>query len=135
MKKEEVLADVEKLMHDIDYCMGKFVLARMNRDEDGVRYAHSSMESLMVGSLQELTFLVDYIKDLYEVGDLDKVYENQDKVQYRHGYDKGKHEILTELEKFVQDKEFDFAKKEILLWITKRKKRNNYGRNTFSDRR
>ena len=62
MTKKELLKRIETLMYEIDYCNRKFVLARMNCDEDGVQYAHAAMESLQVRALQELTFVADYFR-------------------------------------------------------------------------
>ena len=117
MKKEEVLKSVGKLVKDINHWTGELVVARGKRDENGIRYAHWAMESLMVAAHQELTFFAEYIGEMKDDFDLEDVYKNVDEVQYQRGYDKGKREILTELENFVQDKSCKISTDAILNWI------------------
>ena len=63
MDKREVINTATKLICDIDKCIEDIVLARLKRDAQAEGRAMFLMESLMVGSMQELSFLRDYIEE------------------------------------------------------------------------
>lgn len=117
MKKEEVQKSVGKLVKDINHWTGELVAARGKRDEDSISYAHWAMESLLVASKQELTFLAEYIGEMKDDFDLEEAYKNVDEVQFQRGYKKGKREILTELDIMIRNTSFGDVEGEILKWI------------------
>lgn len=63
MDKREVIVSANKLICDIDKCIEDIVSARLERDAQAEARAMFLMESLMVGSMQELSFLRDYIRE------------------------------------------------------------------------
>lgn len=66
MDKQKVIEDIGTLVCEIDECISDIVLARLNKDAQQEGRALFKMESLMVGSMQELSFLRDYIEDNVE---------------------------------------------------------------------
>lgn len=64
MNKKEVIDSANRLICDIDKCIEDIVSARLERDAQAEGRAMFLMESLMVGSMQELSFLRDYIEDM-----------------------------------------------------------------------
>ena len=63
MKKIDVIVSANKLICDIDKCIEDIVSARLKKDAQAEGRAMFLMESLMVGSMQELSFLRDYIEE------------------------------------------------------------------------
>ena len=63
MSKEKILEDIQSLIQDITKCEVVLVKARAMNNPIGVANAQHRMESLMVASHQELSFLYDYIKE------------------------------------------------------------------------
>lgn len=68
MKKEDVLKSIELLTSEIDENIALTVKARLNKDEGEEKRQSIRRETLINDSMQELTFLYDYI--LEKVGDL-----------------------------------------------------------------
>ena len=66
MDKERVIDSIDKLIRDIDKCIDAIISARLKKDEHAEWRALFCMESLMVSSMQELSFLRDYIEDKVE---------------------------------------------------------------------
>jgi len=64
MDKKEVINSANRLICDIDKCIEDIVSARLKKDALAEGRAMFLMESLMVGSMQELSFLRDYIEDM-----------------------------------------------------------------------
>jgi hypothetical protein len=63
MEKKDIIISSEILYRDIDKCISDLIQARAFHDpiqEEGVRIR---MESLMVGTMQQLDCIIDYLKD------------------------------------------------------------------------
>lgn len=63
MTKQEVLNSIDKLCKQCDEVTGGIVLARLTQDDAKAAHVRWKMESLIVASQQELTFLSDYINE------------------------------------------------------------------------
>ena len=63
MNKKIVIESIGMLIREIDACIESIVSARLNKDAQQEGRALFKMESLMVGSMQELSFLRDYIEE------------------------------------------------------------------------
>ena len=64
VKKQDngrLLASVDKLYKDIDKCITDLVSARINKDVFADGRALFTMESLMVATLQELSYIHDFL--------------------------------------------------------------------------
>lgn len=64
MTKQEVLDDISSLYFRIDGCISALIAARLSKDDCAEADAIFEMETLLVDSQQELSFLRDYIKAL-----------------------------------------------------------------------
>ena len=63
MEKKDIIISSEILYRDIDKCISDLLQARAFHDsiqEEGVRIR---MESLMVGTMQQLDCIIDYLKE------------------------------------------------------------------------
>lgn len=63
MEKKDIIISSEILYRDIDKCISDLIQARAFHDpiqEEGVRIR---MESLMVGAMQQLDCIIDYLKE------------------------------------------------------------------------
>lgn len=63
MEKKDIIISSEILYRDIDKCISDLIQARAFHDpiqEEGVRIR---MESLMVGTMQQLDCIIDYLKE------------------------------------------------------------------------
>lgn len=63
MTKNEILNECTSLYHDIDTCITNLVKARLNNDSKSEQKAYFEMEKLMIGTLQDLTVIMDYIEN------------------------------------------------------------------------
>ena len=63
-KKEKVLESVRNLYDEIDMCIGNLVLSRINHDEKMEGMMISQMETLLVQSQQEFSYLYHFINDM-----------------------------------------------------------------------
>ncbi len=63
MDKKIVIESIGMLIREIDACIEDIVTARLDKDAQQEGRALFKMESLMVGSMQELSFLRDYIEE------------------------------------------------------------------------
>jgi hypothetical protein len=63
MNKNEILNECTLLYHDIDKCITNLVKARLNNDSSLEQKTCFEMEKLMIGTLQDLTVIMDYIEN------------------------------------------------------------------------
>ena len=63
---ERLIISVSKLHDDIDLCIGDLVKSRLNKDEVAEGKAMAQMESLMVSSQQEFSYIRDYLQELHD---------------------------------------------------------------------
>ena len=63
-EKEKVLESVKDLHNEIDQCIGDLVKARINHDEKMEGMMISQMETLLVQSQQEFSYLYQIINDM-----------------------------------------------------------------------
>jgi hypothetical protein len=63
MNKNEILNECTSLYRDIDKCITNLVKARLNNDSSLEQKAYFEMEKLMIGTLQDLTVIMDYIEN------------------------------------------------------------------------
>lgn len=61
---ERLINSVTKLHDDIDTCIGDLVKSRLNKDEVSEGKAIAQMESLMVSSQQEFSYIRDYLTEI-----------------------------------------------------------------------
>lgn len=66
-EKEKVLKSVKNLRNEIDQCIGDLVKARINHDEKMEGMMISQMETLLVQSQQEFSYLHSFIKHIDDV--------------------------------------------------------------------
>lgn len=66
-EKEKVLKSVRNLHDEIDMCIGNLVNSRINHDEKMEGMMISQMETLLVQSLQEFSYLHSFIKLIDDV--------------------------------------------------------------------
>ena len=66
MKKEDVLKSIDLLTSEIDENIALTVNARLNKDEEEEKRQAIRRETLINDSMQELTFLYDYILEKVE---------------------------------------------------------------------
>lgn len=64
-EKEKVLESVRNLHDEIDMCIGNLVNSRINHDEKMEGMMISQMETLLVQSQQEFSYLYHFINDMY----------------------------------------------------------------------
>lgn len=62
-EKEKVLKSVGNLYNEIDMCIGELVKARLNHDKMTEGMMISQMETLLVQSQQEFSYLYHFIND------------------------------------------------------------------------
>ena len=62
MTKNEVLDSTLGLVQSIDGSISALIAARLSKDGDAENDAVFQMETLLVDSQQQLSFLIDYIK-------------------------------------------------------------------------
>lgn len=63
-EKEKVLKSVGNLYNEIDMCIGELVKARLNHDKITEGMMISQMETLLVQSQQEFSYLYHFINDM-----------------------------------------------------------------------
>ena len=63
-EKEKVLKSVRTLHDEIDMCIGNLVISRINHDEKMEGMMISQMETLLVQSQQEFSYLYSFIDDI-----------------------------------------------------------------------
>lgn len=63
-EKEKVLKSVGNLHNEIDMCIGELVKARLNHDKITEGMMISQMETLLVQSQQEFSYLYHFINDM-----------------------------------------------------------------------
>ena len=63
-EKEKVLTSVRTLHDEIDMCIGNLVNSRINHDEKMEGMMISQMETLLVQSQQEFSYLYSFIDDI-----------------------------------------------------------------------
>ena len=63
MNKNEILNECATLYQDIDKCITNLIKARLNDDSKSEQKAFFEMEKLMIGTLQDLTVIIDYIEN------------------------------------------------------------------------
>ena len=63
-EKEKVLKSVGNLYNEIDMCIGELVKARLNHDKMTEGMMISQMETLLVQSQQEFSYLYHFINDM-----------------------------------------------------------------------
>jgi len=63
-EKERVLKSVRNLHDEIDQCIGNLVNSRINHDEKMEGMMISQMETLLVQSQQEFSYLYHFINDM-----------------------------------------------------------------------
>ena len=66
-EKEKVLKSVRNLHDEIDMCIGNLVTSRINHDEKTEGMMISQMETLLVQSQQEFSYLHSFIKHIDDV--------------------------------------------------------------------
>jgi len=64
IEKEKVLKSVRNLHDEIDMCIGNLVKSRINHDEKMEGMMISQMETLLVQSQQEFSYLHQFINDI-----------------------------------------------------------------------
>ena len=62
MMRNEVLDGTHDISLKIDHCIENLVAARLMKDGDAENDAIFQMETLLVEAQQQLSFLIDYIK-------------------------------------------------------------------------
>ena len=62
--KEKLLDETKQLYRDIDDTISQLVKARLHHDNEGEGKAIFRMETMMVGTLQHLSCVVDLLKDV-----------------------------------------------------------------------
>lgn len=67
LEKEKVLKSVRNLHDEIDMCIGNLVKSRINHDEKMEGMMISKMETLLVQSQQEFSYLHSFIKHIDDV--------------------------------------------------------------------
>ena len=68
MNKNKIIEECKNLYFDIDSCIDELIKARMSHDTEAEGKALFRMEGLMVGTLQDLSCIEDYLekqKDIY----------------------------------------------------------------------
>lgn len=58
-----VLDKCNRLYNEIDNCITDLIKARLNDDTKSEQKAYFEMEKLMIGTLQDLTVIMDYIEN------------------------------------------------------------------------
>lgn len=66
-EKQNVLKSVRNLHDEIDICITNLVNARMSHDEEAEGMMISQMETLLVQSQQEFSYLYHFIKHIDDV--------------------------------------------------------------------
>lgn len=63
MNRKDIIISAEILYRDIDKCISDLLQARMYHDPIQEEGARIRMESLMVGAMQQLDCIIDYLKE------------------------------------------------------------------------
>lgn len=63
MEKKDVITSVTILRKDLYKCLNDLVNARLHRDRIREGEALFNLESLMVSTIQEFDFIIDYLKE------------------------------------------------------------------------
>lgn len=64
--KEDIISICKDLYMDIDKCIDDIVKSRLKKDIALENKAHFEMEKIIVGTKQDLTVIIDYLKNLQE---------------------------------------------------------------------